>query len=212
MLRDFVTRPAVAAAIAAGALVAGLAGCSGSSGGTAGGTPSSPATSAPSPSATTSQPQPSPSATPPVIPLKKSKFFYLTKLSQAQLCGLLHGHEPSAILHSPAGPATYANTVGSGVDCAWSGSGGELYIGISTVFPWRAAQLIDRTFGDKPATIDGHPADAGGPKSPAPYATAHVAIAGLNDPVVEFRAPTKAEVLKLAQTVLPRLLAIRRAH
>jgi hypothetical protein len=197
------------------AALLGIAGCS-SSGGTTGSSPSSPVLSQPgtqSQPSTRSQPTPSASAPVPIVPLKKSKFFYLTKLSQAQLCGLLHGGEPSAILKSPAGPPTYANTLGLGVVCTWSRSGGsgELYMGISTVFPWRGAQPLDKFAGDKPTTIDGHPADAGKPNSHVPYATAHVAIAGLNDPVVEFRAPTLAEVLKLARAVLPRLLAIKRA-
>jgi hypothetical protein len=208
MSRAQVTHRGLAVAAAVGLAVAGLAGCSGSSGGTG----ATSATSAPSAPVTSSQPTPQASSTPPIIPLKKSRFFYFTKLSQSQLCGLLRGREPSAILRAPAGPPSYLTTLGLGVVCTWSKpGGGELYIGISTIFPWRAAQPIDKVAGDKPISIDGHPADAGGPKGPVTYATAHVAIAGLNDPVVEFRAPTKAQVLALAKLVLPRLLAIHRA-
>jgi len=212
MARHLLARsaPSLLMTSAVAAVLVGLVGCSGGSG-TSGSTPSTPTGT---PQSTLSQPAtPSPSATPaasvPIVPLKKSKYFYLTKLSQAQLCGLLHGSEPSAILGSPAGPASYLDTAGPGVVCTWSkAGGGELYIGISTIFPWRGAQPIDKFAGDKPTTIDGHPADAGGPNGHVPYATAHVAIAGLNDPVVEFRAPSRATVLKLARLVLPRLLAI----
>jgi hypothetical protein len=156
---------------------------------------------------------PSPTGPVPIVPLKKSKFYFMTRLPQARLCGLLHGHEPQRILGSAAGPASYLDTLGLGVVCTWSklGRSGELYIGISKIFPWRGAKPIDKFAGDKPTTIDGHPADIGGPNAHVPYATAHVAIAGLNDPVVEFRAPSRAAVLKLAQTVMPRLLAIHNA-
>jgi len=209
------SRP-VLAIVATGALaVAGLAGCSSGGSGTVS-SPTAPAQpqstpgqSTPSQSAPSTQPGTQESSVP-VAPLKQSKFYYLTKLSQAELCGLLHGNEPAQIFGSPTGPATFANTLGLGIVCTWSKSGGtgELYIGISTLFSWRDAQPIDKFAGDKPTTIDGHPADAGGPNSKVPYATVHVAVAGLNDPAVELRAPTLAVALKLAQTVLPRLLAI----
>lgn len=213
MARDHISRSVLAMMTAGVAITISLAGCSGGSGASSSSSPSAPAQSqsgTPSRSATPSQSPAQRSV--PIIPLKKSKFYFMTKLSQAKLCGLLHGGEPAKILSSPAGPATYANTLGLGVVCTWSKSGGgELYIGVSTIFPWRGAQSIDKFAGDKPTTVGGHPADAAGPNGHAPYATAHVAIAGLNDPVVEFRAPTRAAVLKLASLVLPRLLAITSA-
>ena len=204
------SRPALAIVAAGIAAIVALAGCSGGSGSTAVGSPSATPTQSSTP---TVQPSSSQPTAVPVVPLKKSKLFYLTRLSAAQLCGLLHGGEPAAILHGSAGPATFANALGLGVVCSWSKStGGELYIGISTLFSWRDAQPIDKLAGDKPTTVDGHPADAGPPNSRTSYATVHVATAGLNDPVVEFRAPTLAAALKLAQIVMPRLLAITHAR
>jgi hypothetical protein len=211
MARHLIVRPVCAVAIAGVATIVGLAGCSGASSSTAASSPA--VTPAPS-QHTTAQPTASSQPTVvPVEPLKKSKLFFLTRISRAQLCGLLHGSEPSKILRSSAGPATFANTLGLGVVCTWSQSAGsgELYIGISTLFPWRGAKPIDKFSGDKPTTVDGHPADAGPPNSRISYATVHVATAGLNDPVVEFRAPTLAAALKLAQLVVPRLLAITHA-
>jgi hypothetical protein len=199
-------------AAATAAAVIGLAGCSGGSGSATGHSPA-PARTKVTPSQTPTTASASPTGPVPIVPLKKSKFYFMTRLSRAKLCGLLHGHEPSTILGSAAGPATYLDTLGLGVVCTWSklGGTGELYIGISKIFPWRGAKPIDKFAGDKPTIIDGHPADIGSPNSHIPYATAHVAIAGLNDPVVEFRAPTRAAVLKLAQTVVPRLLSIHGA-
>lgn len=203
---------AVIAATAVGAIT--LAGCSGGSTGAHSPTPiSTPNSQSQSPVAA-----PTASATPtgpvPIVPLKKSKYYFMTRLPQAKLCGLLRGHEPQRILGSAAGPASYLDTFGLGVVCTWSklGGSGELYIGISKIFPWRGAKSIDKFAGDKPTTIAGHPADIGSPNVHVPYATAHVAVAGLNDPVVEFRAPSRAAVLELARTVMPRLLAIHSAR
>ncbi len=216
MPRDLTAGQARAVVAAVAVAVIGLAGCSGGSGSAAPGSPS-PTRAHASPSQSPAA-SPTESATPeasvPIVPLKKSKFYFMTKLSRSRLCGLLHGREPSSILGSAAGPASYVNTLGLGVVCTWSKAGGtgELYIGISTIFPWRGAKPIDKFAGDKPTIIDGHPADIGKPNGHVPYATAHVAIAGLNDPVVEFRAPTRAAVLKLAQAVVPRLLAIGSAR
>jgi hypothetical protein len=211
MTRDLISRRALAVLIAAGAAIAGVAGCSASSGGTAGSPAALSPSASPSGAPALTQPTPPPSSIP-IVPLKKSKLYYLTKLSKAQLCGLLHGKEPGQLLGSPAGPATFQNALGLGVVCFWDkSSGGELYIGISTIFPWRDAQPVDKFLGDKPTTVDGHPADAGRPNSKVPYATVHVDTAGPNDPVVEFRAPTLAAALRLAELVMPRLLAIKHA-
>jgi hypothetical protein len=212
MTRDLISRRALAILIAGGAAIVGVAGCSTGSGGTAG-SPAALSPSASPPSTPASTPSTPPPSSIPIVALKKSKLFYLTKLSKAQLCGLLPGKEPAQILGAPAGPATFENALGLGVVCFWnkSGGSGELYIGISTVFPWRGAQPVDKFLGDKPATVDGHPADAGRPNSKVSYATVHVDTAGPNDPAVEFRAPTLAAALKLAELVMPRLLTIKHA-
>jgi hypothetical protein len=138
----------------------------------------------------------------------------MTRLSRDKLCGLLHGSEPAAVLGSPVGPVAYGNPQGDGVVCAWSkhGGGRGLYIGISTIMPWRSAATLDTYANGHPTVIDRHQAEAGAPvPNFQPYASAYVAIAGPNDPVVQFRAPTRALVLMLARLVVPRLDAIRAA-
>lgn len=144
-------------------------------------------------------------------PLKDSKYFFMTKLSKDKLCGLLSGGEAAAVLGTRAGPTAYSDPEGDGVVCTWSkrGGGRGLYIGISTILPWRAAATLTTYANGHPTVIDGHQANAGGwVPNFQPYASAYVAIAGPDDPVVQFRAPTRERVLMLARLVMPRLVAL----
>lgn len=203
--KDAGWRLVLAAATPAVAAVICLAGCGGSSGVTG----TSPAANPGSPAAgpSTATPASSGGAT----SLQHSKLYYLTKLSKVQLCGLLHAGEPAQILGAATGPGTYTSYFGLGITCIWTkaGGNGELYVGISTVADWQAAQGIDKVTGaTRTTSADGHPAESGGPHATLSYALVHVATGGAHDPAVEFRAPTAAIALKLAQTVMPRLLAI----
>jgi hypothetical protein len=192
-------RPALGLAVGVAAAVA-LAGCGGVGGGTPAGGLSSMASAASSAvrNATSGS-------------LKSSPLYGLTKLTKAQLCGVLSGSEAAQILGRPAISPQYANRFGLGITCEWmksSGSSTELYVGVSTIIDWHGAQAIDKLLKTTPATIDGHPALEAGPQGATGYALVHVALGGDHDPAVEYRAPTLAIAVKLAQTVTPRLLAL----
>ncbi|HUZ35548.1 MAG TPA: hypothetical protein VMV17_04395 [Streptosporangiaceae bacterium] len=143
--------------------------------------------------------------------MKSSPLYGLTKLSKSQLCGVLSGSEAASILGTSTIAPQYANRFGLGITCEWmksQGSSTELYVGLSTIIDWQGAQAIDKLLKTTPATIDGHPALEAAPQGITSYALVHVALGGAHDPTVEYRAPTMAIAVKLAQTVTPRLLAL----
>ena len=143
--------------------------------------------------------------------LKSSPLYGLTKLTQGQLCGVLSSSEAAQILGTPTIAPQFANRLGLGITCEWmksSGSSTELYVGLSTIIDWHGAKAIDQLLKTTPATIGGHPALEAGPQAINDYALVHVALGGDHDPAVEYRAPTMAIAVKLAQTVTPRLLAL----
>lgn len=202
MARDAIIRkwaPAVAAVCAGAAVVVALGGCGTNSPGNPKGSTS--ASVIRQSGGHGSAPQ----------PLKASKYYFMTRLSRDKLCGLLRGGEAAAILGVAVGPTAYSNPQGDGVVCTWTKKNGGrgLYIGISKILPWRAAATLTTYANGHPTVIDGHQANAGGwVPNFQPYASAYVAIAGPDDPVVQFRAPTRALAVKLAQLVMPRLVAI----
>jgi hypothetical protein len=145
--------------------------------------------------------------------LASSKLFGVTKLTQAQLCGALSRSEASRILGTTTSAPTYANRLGLGITCEWfkAGTSGndELYVGISTLIPWKGAQAGDSAQNYTPSTIDGHPAFLADTATvQLGYALVHVALGGDDDPVAEYRAPTLAIAKNLATVVTPRLIAL----
>jgi hypothetical protein len=143
--------------------------------------------------------------------LKSSPLYGLTKLNKSQLCGVLPGGEAASILGMSTIAPQYANRFGLGITCEWmksQGSSTELYVGLSTIIDWQGAQAIDKLLKTTSATIDGHPALEAAPQGITQYALVHVALGGAHDPAVEYRAPSMAIAVKLAQTVTPRLLAL----
>ncbi len=200
-MRTNLTRVRPALGLAAGlAAVVALAGCGGVTGGTPAGGLSSMA------SAASSAVQNATSGS-----LKSSPLYGLTKLAKGQLCGVLSGSEAAQILGTATIAPQYANRLGLGVTCEWSKSSDsstELYVGLSTIIDWRGAQAIDKLLKTTPATIAGHPAVEAGPQGVNDYALVQVGLGGDHDPAVEYRAPTLAIAVKLAQTVTPRLLAL----
>ena len=192
-------RPALGLAVA-GLAVVTLAGCGGAGGAIPTGKLSSMASAASSAvqSATGGS-------------LKSSPLYGLTKLSKAQLCGVLSASEAAQILGTSTIAPQFGNRFGLGIACEWmksSGSSTELYAGLSTIIDWHGAQAIDKLLKTTPATIDGHPALETSPQGINSYAMIHVALGGDHDPTVEYRAPTMAIAVRLAQTVTPRLLAL----
>lgn len=143
--------------------------------------------------------------------LKTSPLYGLTKLGRAQLCGVLSRGEASRILGATVIAPQYADRLGLGVTCEWmksQDSNTELYLGLSSIIGWQGAQAIDKILkATTTSTIDGHPAIEAGP-GVNDYALVHVALGGPNDPVVEYRAPTLAKAVQLAQIATPRLLAL----
>src|SRR5215472_13024229 len=96
------TMAITALTLATCALLGGTA-CSGR--GSAGGGPTAPA-SATQPGGVL----PSLSPPPQAGSLKDSRLYFLTKLTKARLCGLLHGSETSRILAAPTSAPVYQNT------------------------------------------------------------------------------------------------------
>jgi hypothetical protein len=142
--------------------------------------------------------------------LSQSRLYYLTKLTGAQLCGLLRPGEPARISGGPTAPGRFAASLGFAISCAWvttSGSG-QLIISISKVEDWQQTRGADLAVSDAASTtVDGHPA-VHFVATQVKSAQLDVAAAGPGDPAVTFGAPTLAEAIRFAQVVMPRLLAI----
>lgn len=171
--------------------IGGLAAC----GGTAGPAPG------PAPSGATA-PQAG-SAT--VFPVTSSRLYYLTKLTGAQLCGLLHPGEPAQIAGAPTGPATFTATPGVSISCRWIASTDDFNVTISKIETWQETRATDLLVTNPTRiTIDGHPAIGFG-------LHLDVAAAGPDDPAISFESRTLAEAIRLARIVMPRLLAINGA-
>ena len=144
------------------------------------------------------------------VALARSRLYYLTKLSGGQLCGLLHPGEPAQISGGPTGPGTFVSYAGISVGCEWhspTGFGG-IHVDVPTAESWQVARAGDLAVPRSGSlTIDGHPA-VGFQSELVKSAQVDVATAGPGDPVVSFGAPKMADAIKLAQIVMPRLLAI----
>jgi len=139
----------------------------------------------------------------------------LTKLNQAQLCGVLSAAQARRILGAKAARPVYAKVNKLGISCQWLKKEGgaltasSLYVGISSVVNWTGAQALDhRLLRTTPARIDGHPALAAGVQGKVSWAQVDVALGGAHDPVAEYRAPTAAEALALARAATPHILAL----
>jgi len=145
--------------------------------------------------------------------LAKSRMRVLTRLSKAELCGMTPG-EPAKLLGAPTEPPAYARRGGLGITCQWvrkgaSASGAtELYVGISSVISWTGAQAVDHKLRTRPVTVAGHPALAAAPQGNVTWGQVDVALGGNDDPVAEYRAPTLAIAMALAQALNPRILAM----
>jgi hypothetical protein len=194
--------------VAVGVLAAGgLAGCGsagrGAAAGTSGGTPS----------AAASQPRPA-SAGKTRNPLDSSHLKILTTLDAAKLCAVLSPAEARRILGTDVAAPAYGSAPGLGVYCRWLkraaplSTPDNLYVGISSVIDWAGARKVDELIAAKPATIDGHPALAGGPLKAMAWAQVDVALAGADDPVAEFRAPTMAMARAMATAATPHILSM----
>jgi hypothetical protein len=137
---------------------------------------------------------------------------FLTKLTKAQLCGLLHDGEPSRVLGAATSPPVYEDTrLGSW--CTWtradagSLSQDQLYIGVSPILDWQGVQRAD-LYHPSATMIDGHPALAAAPGADIGWAQIDVATGGAHDPVVEFRVPSMAIAASLATLATPRVLGL----
>ena len=211
-------RPAAGLITAAlAALAAGLAGC-GSSGAAAGQAAPSSAAPATGSSSVATLPSGSPTQASDNAhggnELANSRMRVLTRLSKAQLCGMTPG-EPAKLLGAPAGPPVYARPGGLGITCQWVRKGAtasgatELYVGISSVLSWTGAQAVDhKLLRTRPVTISGHPALAAAPQGNVTWGQVDVALGGSGDPVAEYRAPTLAMAMALANALNPRIVAM----
>jgi len=141
--------------------------------------------------------------------LPQSRLYYLTKLTARQLCGLLHPGESARIAAAPTTPGKFATSLGFAISCSWiiSSGSGQLMIVIAKVEDWQRTRATDLAVSHSvTTTVGGHPAVYF--KSKVKSAQLDVAAAGLSDPSVTFDAPTLAEAIRMAQLVMPRLLAI----
>lgn len=140
-----------------------------------------------------------------VFPVTQSRLLYLTRLTGAQLCGLLHRGEAAQIGGGSASPGTFGVAAGLTISCAWviSSRSTELSISISKVESWQETRATDLAVSHAASlSIDGHPAIDFG-------SHLDVAAAGPGDPAISFASNTLAESIRVAQIVMPRLLAIR---
>ena len=143
--------------------------------------------------------------------IKDSKYFGLTKLTDAQLCGTMSTAEASSIIGKQTDDGAFTNTLGLGIICEWEiggDSSNELYVGISTILDFQGAQAVDQLLKVTSLTVAGHPALGSEPDSTLSYATLDVATGAAHDPVIEFRAPTLDEAKALATLVMPRLMTL----
>jgi Protein of unknown function (DUF3558) len=196
-------RPAYGLAVGAlAALAVSVAGCgssSGTSGSAAGGT---------------SAPARQPSSVSPGDSLALSHMRILTKLTDAELCGILPASEAATILHAATQAPVYTDRPGVAISCQWTRrgasrlSGKQLYVAVSALINWTGAQAVDTPLRGRPVTIDGHPGLAVGRRAQVRWAEVDVALGGDHDPVAQFRAPTMAIALGLARAATPHLIAM----
>jgi hypothetical protein len=144
-------------------------------------------------------------------PLAKSPMRILTTLDQARLCAVLSAAQATRILGSAPQAPLYGKEPGLGIYCRWPAKGAaglstnELYVGISSIIDWDGAQAVDKLLKAKAVTVDGRPALSAGPLPAMQWAQVDVALGKAGDPVAEFRAPTMAKALAMAQAATPRI-------
>lgn len=202
MRREFPrVRPVCGVATALAALALSLAGCG-----------ASPAAGSASAGATGKAGHPK-AASSPDDSLALSHMKVLTKLKQAQLCGLLSPSAAAKTLGGPLEAPVYSSEAHLGITCQWvrkgaaAGGFNELYVGISMTTAWTGAQAVDKLLHASSVTIDGHPALAIARRATLGYAQVDVALGGDHDPVAEYRAPTMIGTLALAKSATPHILA-----
>jgi hypothetical protein len=142
--------------------------------------------------------------------LETSPLRGVTKLTKAQLCGVLSSGDASHILGAAASAPTFANSLGLGITCTWRQGSATygLYVGISTLFDFAGAKGVDHLLKTTSSTIDGHAAIVADLQGANDYAQIDVALGSDHDPVVEYRAPSVAIATLLATTVTPKLIAL----
>jgi hypothetical protein len=147
-------------------------------------------------------------------PLAKSRLKVLTTLSQARLCAALSVSEATSILGSEPRAPLYGAEPGRGVSCRWPKRGAaglgtdELYVGISSTVDWAAAQQVDKLLQATSVQVGGRPALTAGPLPAMEWAQVDVALGGPGDPVAEYRAPTMAQALALAEAATPHIVSM----
>lgn len=147
-------------------------------------------------------------------PLAKSRLRVLTTLNQARLCAALSTSAATKILGSTPRAPLYADEPGLGIYCRWPKRGAaglstdELYVGISSIIDWAGAQQVDKLLHAKSVQVGGRPALTAGPLPAMEWAQVDVPLGGAGDPVAEYRAPTMAQALALAQTATPHILSM----
>jgi hypothetical protein len=138
----------------------------------------------------------------------------LTRLSRAQLCGVLPAAKAARILHAATAPPVYARRAGVAVTCAWvkrgagKASNQQLYVAIPATINWTAAEAVDRALHSRTIKIGGHPALVINRRAKVSWAQVDVALGGAHDPVADYRAPTMAGALELARAATPHILAL----
>jgi hypothetical protein len=144
-------------------------------------------------------------------PLAKSRMRVLTTLSQARLCAVLSAAEATKILGARPQAPLYGDEPGLGIYCRWPKRGAaglstdELYVGISSIIDWAGAQQVDKLLHARSVRVFGRQALTAGPLPAMEWAQVDVALGGAGDPVAEYRAPTMAQALALAQTATPHI-------
>jgi len=199
---DKITRIRPYLAVSAVALVVALAGCGSSGAGTGSGQAGGSASSAPQALSTPSD------------SLALSHMRILTRLSRAQLCGVVPAARAAKILHAATVVPVYARRAGVAVTCEWTKRGAgrlssqELYISIPASVSWTGALAVDRAQHSRSLKIGGHPALAVSRRGKISWAQVDVALGGVHDPVADYRAPTMAAALELARAATPHILAL----
>jgi hypothetical protein len=147
-------------------------------------------------------------------PLAHSRLRVLTTLDQARLCAALSTAEAARILGTRPQAPMYGRAAGLGIYCRWLAPGAavtstdELYVGISSVTDWSGAQAVSRLLHAASVKVDGRQALKAGPLPAMRWAQVDVALGGAHDPVAEYRAPTMAKALAMAQAATPHIISM----
>ena len=187
-------------------LTGGLAGC-----GSQGGTGHAAATASPAASGSDREASSGQASD---NPLAKSRLRVLTTLNQARLCAALSVSEATRILGSEPQSPLYGAEPGLGIYCRWPRRGAaglgadELYVGISSTIDWARTRQVDKLLHARSVRVGGRPALTAGPLPAMEWAQVDVALGGSGDPVAEYRAPTMAQALALAQTATPHIVSM----